>query len=108
MCGGEGAERAAGGGVLDPPSPSATGPEPLRTEPRRSANFAAAEFRRERGNMEDTMHLNEKQTTHRKIVLESTKTSRQGEIYQTWGAMKPRVMLRLGTTCIISALQDKV
>lgn len=46
MCGGEGAERAAGGGVLDLPSPSAMGPEPLRTEPSRSANFVAAEFRR--------------------------------------------------------------
>lgn len=45
MCGGEGAERAEGGGVLALPSPSATGPDPLRTEPSRSANFAAAEFR---------------------------------------------------------------
>lgn len=44
VCGGEGAQRAAGGGVLDLPSPSVMGPEPLRTEPSRSANFAAAEF----------------------------------------------------------------
>lgn len=42
VCGGEGAEKAAGGGVLDLPSPSAIGPEPLRTEPSRSANFVAA------------------------------------------------------------------
>lgn len=55
VCGGEGAERAAGGGVLDLPSPSDVGPEPLRTEPRRSANFVAAEFRREEGrNMGDS------------------------------------------------------
>lgn len=47
MCGGEGAEWAAGGEVLDLPSPSDVGPEPLRTEPSRSANFAAAGFRRE-------------------------------------------------------------
>lgn len=54
MCGGEGAERAAGGGVLDLPSLSDVGPEPLRTEPSRSANFVAAEFRREeRRNMGD-------------------------------------------------------
>lgn len=52
MCGGEGAERAAGGGVLVLPSPSAVGPEPLRTEPSRSANFAAAGFKRkERSDM---------------------------------------------------------
>lgn len=49
MCGGEGAERTAGGGVLDLPSPSDAGPEPLRTEPSRSANFVAAGFRREGG-----------------------------------------------------------
>lgn len=49
MCGGEGAERTAGGGVLDLPSPSEVGPEPLRTEPSRSANFVAAKFRREEG-----------------------------------------------------------
>lgn len=49
MCGGEGAERTAGGGVLDLPSPSDVGPEPLRTEPSRSANFVAAGFRREGG-----------------------------------------------------------
>lgn len=47
VCGGEGAERAAGGGVFDLPSPSVMGPEPRRTEPSRSANFAAAEFQRE-------------------------------------------------------------
>lgn len=46
VCGGEGAERAAGGGVLDLPSPSEAGAEPLRTEPSKSANFVAAEFRR--------------------------------------------------------------
>lgn len=46
VCGGEGAERAAEGGVLVLPSPSAVGPEPLRTEPSRSANFAAAGFER--------------------------------------------------------------
>lgn len=49
MCGGEGAERTAGGGVLDLPSPSDVGPEPLRTEPSRSANFVAAGFRMEGG-----------------------------------------------------------
>lgn len=43
-CGGEGAERAEGGGVLGLPSPS--GPEPLQTEPSRSANLTAAEFGR--------------------------------------------------------------
>lgn len=32
---------------MDLPSPSDVGPEPLRTEPSRSENFAAAEFRRE-------------------------------------------------------------
>lgn len=47
VCGGEGAERAAGGGVLDPPSPSDVGPDPLRTEPSRSVNFVAAEWWRE-------------------------------------------------------------
>lgn len=47
MCGGEWAEKAVGGGVLDLPSPSDVGPEPLRTEPSRSANLVAAEFRRE-------------------------------------------------------------
>lgn len=41
VCGGEGAERTAGGGVQDLPSPSDVGPEPLRTEPSRSANFVA-------------------------------------------------------------------
>lgn len=46
VCGGEGAEKAAGGGVLDLPSPSVMVPEPLRTEPSKSANFAAAEFRK--------------------------------------------------------------
>lgn len=45
VCGGEGAERAAGGGVQDVPSPSDVGPEPLRTEPSRSANLVVAEFR---------------------------------------------------------------
>lgn len=45
MCGGEGAERTAGGGVLDLPSTSSVGPEPLRTEPSRSANFVAAGVR---------------------------------------------------------------
>lgn len=49
VCGGEGAERTAGGGVLDLPSPSDVGPEPLRTEPSRSANLVAAGFRREGG-----------------------------------------------------------
>lgn len=47
MCGGEGADRTAGGGVLDLPSPSDVGPEPLRTELSRSANFVAAGFSRE-------------------------------------------------------------
>ena len=47
VCGGEGAEKAAGGGVQDVPSPSDVGPEPLRTEPSRSANFVVAEFRME-------------------------------------------------------------
>lgn len=47
VCGGEGAVRTAGGGVLDLPSPSEEGPEPLRTELSRSANFVAAGFRRE-------------------------------------------------------------
>lgn len=42
VCGGEGAERTEGGGVQDLTSPSDVGPEPLRTEPRRSANFAVA------------------------------------------------------------------
>lgn len=46
-CGGEGAVRTAGGGVLDLPSPSDVGPEPLRTELSRSANLVAAGFRRE-------------------------------------------------------------
>lgn len=41
-CGGEGAVRTVGGGVLDLPSPSEVGPEPLRTELSRSANFVAA------------------------------------------------------------------
>lgn len=55
VCGGEGAEKAVGGGVMDLPSPSDVGPEPLRTEPSRSANFAAAELRREEGgNMGDS------------------------------------------------------
>lgn len=45
VCGGEGAVRTAGGGVLALPSPSEVGPEPLRTELRRSANFVAAGFR---------------------------------------------------------------
>lgn len=44
VCGGEGAVRTAGGGVLDLPSPSEVGPEPLRTELSRSANFVAAGF----------------------------------------------------------------
>lgn len=48
MCGGEGAERAAGAGELDLPS-SDVGPEPRRTEPSRSANFAAAKFRKDGG-----------------------------------------------------------
>lgn len=52
ICGGEGAERTTGGGVLDLPSPSDVGPEPRRTEPSRSANFVAARFRRE--NMGDS------------------------------------------------------
>lgn len=47
VCGGEGAVRTAGGGVLDLPSPSEVGPEPLRTELSRSANFVTAGFRRE-------------------------------------------------------------
>lgn len=47
MCVGEGADRTAGGGVLDLPSPSDVGPEPLRTELSRSANFVAAGFSRE-------------------------------------------------------------
>ncbi len=61
MCGGEGAERTAGGGVLDLPSPSDVGPEPLRTEPSKSANFVAAEFWREegrKGGTWETVHLN--------------------------------------------------
>lgn len=45
VCGGEGAERTAAGGETDRPSLSDIGPEPLRTEPRRSANFAAAKFK---------------------------------------------------------------
>lgn len=47
MCGGEGAARTVGGGVLDLPSPSEAGPEPLRTELSRSANFVAAGLRKE-------------------------------------------------------------
>lgn len=47
VCGGEGAVRTAGGGVLGLPSPSEVGPEPLRTELSRSANFVTAGFRRE-------------------------------------------------------------
>ena len=43
VCGGEGIEKTAGGGVTVLPSPSDTGPEPRRTEPSRSANFTAAE-----------------------------------------------------------------
>lgn len=49
MCGGEGAERTEGGGVQDLTSPSDVGPEPLRTEPRRSANFAVAKSGWEEG-----------------------------------------------------------
>lgn len=46
VCGGEGAVRTAGGGLLLALlSPSEVGPEPLRTELRRSANFVAAGFR---------------------------------------------------------------
>lgn len=44
VCVGEGAVRTAGGGVLGLPSPSEVGPEPLRTEISRSANFVAAGF----------------------------------------------------------------
>lgn len=62
VCGGEGAERAAGGGVLDLPSPSDVGPEPLRTEPSRSANFVAAEFRGRKGGTWETVHLNGRST----------------------------------------------
>lgn len=82
MCGGEGAERAAEGGVLDLPSPSCEGPEPLRTEPSRSANFAAAGFKRkEKSDMEHSAlkwRRGRILIAHQmsKLYVESTKTRR--------------------------------
>lgn len=53
--------RTAGGGVLDLPSPSEVGPEPLRTELSRSANLVAAGFRREgRGGTQTEMTVKTK------------------------------------------------
>lgn len=61
--------------MLDLPSPSGMGPEPLRTEPSRSANFAAAEFRE--GGTWETVHLNEK-------LRHGEQTSILGENMGTW------------------------
>ena len=95
VCGGEGAERAAGGGVLDLPSPSGMGPELLRTELSRSANFTAADFRK---GGTGTLHFRGKLT----ITLRAFRTSKlqfgQHQNKQAMHAGEKKIFINLRKT----------